>query len=153
MKLVPALFRSANVLEIAAPAREWQKRQQAKFFSVVTHMWRSYVRRVWGGVISMVVRACPRPWVLVMWTRFKWHYLDEIRVSRHIYSDKSETSSAGLTTHLVQRRWRTAATNEIRRGDRLRLYALWRFSYGDSWERSPVAQSRLDCPGRDQGLF
>ena len=32
MKLVPALFRSANVLEIAGPAREWLKRQQAKLF-------------------------------------------------------------------------------------------------------------------------
>ena len=32
MKLVPALFISANVLEIAAPAREWLKRQRAKIF-------------------------------------------------------------------------------------------------------------------------
>jgi len=48
MKLVPALFKSANVLEIAAPVRECLKRQQAKIFCL-TRMWRSYVRRVWGG--------------------------------------------------------------------------------------------------------
>ena len=32
MILVPALFTSANVLEIAAPEREWLKCQQAKIF-------------------------------------------------------------------------------------------------------------------------
>jgi len=53
MKLVPALFRSANVLEIATPARECQ---QAKIFCG-----NSYVAELrWvcgGGVISMVGRA------------------------------------------------------------------------------------------------
>jgi len=56
MKLVHALFRSASVLEIAAPAREWLKRQQAKIFCG-----NSYVAELrpacLGGLISMVGRA------------------------------------------------------------------------------------------------
>jgi len=60
--MVPVLFRSANVFEIAAPVRDANRRK----FSVVTHMWRSYVGRVWGGgLISMVGRvALPSPFVL-----------------------------------------------------------------------------------------
>jgi len=56
MKLVPALLRSANVLEIAAPAREWLKREQAKIFhgnSYVADQRPSCL----GGVISVVGRA------------------------------------------------------------------------------------------------
>jgi len=55
---VPALFRSANLLEIAALACEWLKRQQAKIFSG-----NSYVAELrlscLGGLISMVWKPPP----------------------------------------------------------------------------------------------
>jgi len=62
MKFVPALFRSANVLEIAAPARELLKRQQAKIFCGNSYVAELYVRRFfWGGgwLISVVRRSPP----------------------------------------------------------------------------------------------
>jgi len=53
MKFVPALFRSANVLEIAAPARELLKRQQAKIFCGNSYVAELYVRRFFlGGVAN-----------------------------------------------------------------------------------------------------
>jgi len=68
MKLVPALFRSANVLEIAAPAREWLKRQQATIFCGNSYVAELRPLCLGGGLISMVgiglsppSRPCPRP--------------------------------------------------------------------------------------------